>query len=158
MLCLCYEVDAIIAEDSSFPGFISSNTLKASKGPINVTIVCSDVSLFCDTNIVTHRTGVQAFLDHVTPYFQQGLLSSIAITAAMASGQLELSSNDNDENENRSPDLTSIEQKGNHQKAMQECVHMIEWTLHDFMTGIHPSFTRSLFMWILQGRTTAAIT
>ena len=138
-------MDSIIAEDTTFTGFISSKTLKANKGAINVSIICSDVSLFCDTNDDSHRAGVQVFIDHVTPYFQQGLLSSIAITVATKSGQLALSTEENDENvipleaSGRPLHATTIEQQENHQKAMQNCVRMIEWTLHDFTNGIHQS-------------------
>ena len=140
-------MDSIVAEDATFTGFITSNTLKTSKGPINVTIICSDISLFCDTNDDSHRTGLQVFIDHVTPYFHQGLLSSIAITVATNNGQLAICTEENDENEipveaSDRPlkvSTTTGTQQENHQKAMQNCARVIEWTLHDFINGIHQS-------------------
>ena len=142
-----YAVDSIIAEDSKISGFVSSTALKASKGPLNVTIVSSDISLFCDTNVDSHRAGLKVFIDHVAEYFKNGLLSSIKITSAGNHGHLGLtvSVQENDENEGPkpmkscSPDTTIGEQQLKHQKAMQECVHMIEWTLDDIVVGIHPS-------------------
>ena len=138
--CYYYEVDAIIAEDAKITGFVSSMSLKESKGPINVRIICSDVSLFCDTNVDSHRTGLQVFVDHVTPYFHRGLLCSIDITTAVTEGQLALSVEENEQRYlalGQSPDTTTKEQQQNHVKAMQECVRMIECTLDDSMVGIH---------------------
>jgi hypothetical protein len=71
------------------------------------------------------------------------LLSSIAITTAVKKGHLALSLEENSENEkhnatsDKSPDSTASELIENHRKAMQDCVRMIDWTLDDFMTGIH---------------------
>lgn len=50
--------------------------------PLQITVLTSDLSLFCDTNQDSHKTGIVAFRDVVAPFFQDGSLSEIRIVVA----------------------------------------------------------------------------
>jgi hypothetical protein len=142
-----FAVDTILDEDSKFDGFVTSKNLQKSRAPINVTIICSDVSLFCDSNLDSHRIGLQAFLDHVIPYFQQELICSIKIATATTSGQVALQLDESDENatlhavsENATASLTNESKfQENFRVAIEKCARMIEWKIDDVVSGFHQS-------------------
>jgi hypothetical protein len=131
-------VDAIIVEDSLCSGFVSSNKLHKNRPPLAITIVCTDASLFCDTNLDSHKDGLQEFMKHVTTYLDQGLLCTIRIVAA-ASSEILLRSGGSDAEEIEGNDISpclkemdSVVLRNNHDNAVRECVRMIECTMDDW--------------------------
>jgi hypothetical protein len=54
----------------------------ADKTPLDISILTNDVSLLCDTNAQSHKTGVARFWKSVAPFFQDSKVGSIQIVMA----------------------------------------------------------------------------
>ena len=94
-----------------------------------VTLVTTDLALFCDTNQDSHRTAVAAFLDRVAPFVRDKGVESISIVMA-ETGRLGLlpSSHDMMTTSDDESDLEEMSSsfRTNQLRAMTACVHAIQ--------------------------------
>lgn len=131
-------MDSILAEDSKHGS-------PANQSPLDITILCTDLSLFCDTNTDSHKAAVRRFSIHVSPFFQKSLLNSIRIVTA-SSGEVALLLDDDVQREHNRPNdededttmgssdgvkISKVVQKN--QDSVSKCVDVIEATLDEFV-------------------------
>jgi hypothetical protein len=99
---------------------------------LDITILTSDASLFCDTNKGSHKTGVDKFWKQVTPFFRDAKVGRIQIvfakTGSLASSPVN-KENTLDEDGGVSigantDDDSSL--KRNHEMIVTNCVHAIQ--------------------------------
>lgn len=96
---------------------------------MDIYIVCTDVSLFCDTNDTTHAIAASKLVDRVSPYFASSQIKSIQVIMAM-SGLLELqhgASTQNREDTDIGSDVQVDNNGTNHRTSMSKCVRAIEY-------------------------------
>jgi hypothetical protein len=136
-------VHSIILEDSKISGFVSSKTLQKCRPPINVTIISSDISLFCDTNEDSHKIAFKAFIDRMSPYFDQAILKSIHIVVATSAGELALRNQVYDGTVVKAADDDESNVQ-NQNEAMNKCVRMIQLTIDDLLNVFHSSTNDSV--------------
>ena len=92
---------------------------------LEVTLVTTDLALFCDTNQDSHRTAVASFLDRVAPLVRDKEVASIRVVLA-ETGRLGL-----DDMATASDDESGLEEmsssfRTNQLRAMTACVHSIQ--------------------------------
>ena len=132
-------VDAIIAEDSMCSGFVSSSKLQKQRPPLNITILSSEISLFCDTNVDSHKDSLLLFLKHITTYVDKGLLSSIQLVTATTRGTILMRQDGkaSADMEINAVCLSGLDEtddilQDNYEQAVLKCSRMIEWTMEDW--------------------------
>jgi hypothetical protein len=126
-------------EDGKGSGFVSSHNMHKNRAPIDITIMCSDVSLFSDTNLDSHKIALEAFIKHVSLYFDQALLKSIRIVTAKTFGKILIRHEriaDDSIVEMKTGNMNyeipnGVSQENHLEQAIKKCVRMIEWTMDD---------------------------
>jgi hypothetical protein len=113
----------------------------ADKTPLDISILTNDVSLLCDTDAQSHKTGVDRFWKSVAPFFQDAKVGSIQIlmakTGTLASVIDTEESNDHDGDADADGDAvmdTSLDDSDSnliqkHDLVVSECVGMIQTQL-----------------------------
>jgi hypothetical protein len=131
-----FTVDSILAKDAK----LDPSTKRTA---LDITLLCTDVSLFCDTNTKAHKAAVERFASHVAPFFRKSLLNSIQIITAITGkialrlddqGQCNSAPKDADEDTtmkgSEAVPLSKVAVQ-NQEDALSKCVDVIEATFDE---------------------------
>jgi len=107
------------------------------RSPLGVTLLTTDLALFCQPDPEAHKRGATSLLDHMSAYFRSGLLSEIKIVVAstwklgLKKDETVAEINDQDEHEDRDADVVMQDvslatAQITHQSTVKECIYEVQ--------------------------------
>lgn len=127
-------VDSTITEDNKLGPLTK-------RSPLDITILVTDVSLFCDSDVESHTGAVDRFANYVAPFFHKSRLNSIQIVVA-STGTIALQVEHDDaviqeadadgdvQMKNGEKDVSN-QYARNHEHAVTACVEAIQAKLEE---------------------------
>jgi hypothetical protein len=81
--CFCKTVDSLCADDTDKKKVNKNKQQQQQRRvPLNITLLTTDVSFFCDTNEASHQSACSKFWDHAAKLFEASAINSIRIVVA----------------------------------------------------------------------------
>jgi len=122
-------VDSLHSKDSK-------NGTPAKSSPLSITIVTTDVALFCDTNAQAHTTAVERFVETVAPFPLDSIQIIVTTTASLGLQEEESEPKDNSNSNGEAVQAGGASAAQSHTNAVNHCIDTIQAKLDELECAV----------------------